>query len=411
MEIDMSLPNNFDLQAELAKCKTADDLTGKNGLIQRLIGGMLEQMLQKEMDEHLGYEKHSPEGHHSGNSRNGRTKKTLKSNYGKIELEVPRDRNSEFEPIAVKKRQRSISSFDDKIISMYAKGMTTRDIQSHIQELYGVEMSPAMISNITEKVVDVAIEWQSRTLQSVYPIVFFDAIHYKVKDGGKVVSKAAYTCLGIDVDGKKDILGLWIGESEGAKFWLKICTELQNRGVKDILIACIDGLKALPDAISAVFPEVRIQLCVIHMIRNSIKFIPIKYSKEFMSDLKDIYGSTTLDLAEQNLQRLQEKWNSNYPLAVKPWIFHWENIKTFFDFATPIRRIIYTTNAVESLHRQFRKVTKNKAIFPSDEALFKMLFLAARDVSKKWTLPIREWKTAISHLALAYGDRLGIANG
>ncbi len=406
----MSLPQNFDLQAELAKCKTADDLTGKNGLVQRLIGDILEQMLQKEMDEHLGYEKHSPEGHRSGNSRNGRGKKTLKSNYGEIELEVPRDRNSEFEPIAVKKRQRSISSFDDKIISMYAKGMTTRDIQSHVQELYGVEMSPAMISNITDKVIEVATDWQSRPLHSVYPIVFFDAIHYKVKEGSKVVSKAAYTCLGIDNEGKKDILGLWIGESEGAKFWLKVCTELYNRGIKDILIACIGGLKALPDAIRAIFPEVKIQLCVIHMIRNSMKYVPTKYAKEFMVDLKETYGAATLELAEQNLNKFQIKWNTNYPLAVKPWIVHWDNIKTFFDFSGPIRRIIYTTNAVESLHRQFRKVTKNRAVFSTDEALFKMLFLAARDISKKWTLPIREWKTVISHLALAYGDRLGLIN-
>jgi len=408
---DMSIPNNFDLQTELAKCKTADDLTGKNGLIQRLIGGMLEQMLQKEMDEHLGYEKHSPEGHLSGNNRNGRGKKTVKSNYGDIELEVPRDRNSEFEPIAVKKRQRSIGSFDDKIISMYAKGMTTRDIQSHIQELYGCEMSPTMISNITDKVVEIATDWQARPLQSVYPIVFFDAIHYKVKEGGKVVSKAAYTCLGIDLEGKKDILGLWIGESEGAKFWLKVCTELHNRGIKDILIACIDGLKALPDSIRTVFPEVKIQLCVIHMIRNSMKYVPTKYAKEFMADLKEVYGASTIELAEQNLKKVQERWDSAYPLAIKPWITHWENIRTFFEFSGPIRRIIYTTNAVESLHRQFRKVTKNKAIFPTDEALFKMLFLAARDVSKKWSLPIREWKTAISYLAIAYGERLGLTHG
>jgi transposase-like protein len=407
----MTIPQNFDLQAELAKCKTADDLTGKNGLIQRLIGGLLEQMLQKEMDEHLGYEKHSPEGHHSGNSRNGRTKKNLKSNYGEIELTVPRDRNSEFEPIIVKKHQRSISSFDDKIISMYAKGMTTRDIQSHIQELYGIEMSPTMISNITEKVLEVAIEWQARPLHSVYPIVFFDAIHYKVKEEGKVVSKAAYTCLGIDIEGKKDILGIWIGESEGARFWLKVCSELQNRGVKDILIACIDGLKSLPDAIRAVFPEVKIQLCVLHMIRNSMKYIPTKHTKEFVKDLKKIYGANTLELAEHNLDKLRGKWESSYPLAVKPWISNWENIRTFFEFNTSIRRIIYTTNAVEALHRQFRKVTKNKAIFPTDDALFKMLFLVARDASKKWTMPIREWKTVISYLALTYGDRLDLANG
>ena len=284
-------------------------------------------------------------------------------------------------------------------------------MEAHIHELYGFEMSPAMISNITDKVVEVATGWQSRPLQSVYPIIFFDAIHYKVKEGGKIVSKAAYTCLGIDNEGKKDILGLWIGEAEGAKFWLKVCTELSNRGVKDVLIACIDGLKALPDAIKAVFPEVKIQLCIIHMIRNSMKYIPTKYTKEFVADLKKIYGASILDEAEKSRELLQEKWDFRYPLAVKPWIVHWDHIKTFFEFSGPIRRIIYTTNAVESLHRQFRKVTKNKAVFPTDDALFKMLFLAARDVSKKWSMPIREWKTVISYLAVAYGERLGLANG
>lgn len=404
----MSSSKIFDLKAELAKCKTAEDLTGKNGLVQRLVGDMLQQMLQKEMDEHLGYEKHSPDGHHSGNSRNGHTKKKVKSNYGPVELEVPRDRAGEFEPIVVKKHQRTISSFDDKIISMYARGMTTRDIQAHMHELYGVEMSPAMISNITDKVIDVATDWQSRLLQSVYPFVFFDAIHYKVKESGKVISKAAYTCLAIDNEGKKDILGLWVGEAEGAKFWLKICTELQNRGIKDILVACIDGLKGLPDAIKSVFPQVNVQLCIIHMIRNSIKYIPHKNSKEFMGDLKTIYRATTLEAACQALEKLQTKWESSYPLAVKPWIVHWENVKTFFDFPESIRRIIYTTNAVESLHRQFRKVTKNKAVFPTDEALLKMLFLAARDISKKWTMPHREWKTVISYLSIAFGERLGL---
>lgn len=307
----MSISQNFDFQAEFSKCKTVDDITGKQGLIQRLIGNMLEQMLQQEMDEYLGYDKYSPEGHHSGNSRNGKTKKTLRSNYGSIDLEVPRDRKSEFEPAVVKKHQRSISSFDDKIISMYAKGMSTRDIQAHVEELYGIEISPTMVSNITEKVVEVATDWQARSLQSVYPIVFFDAIHYKVKENGKVVSKAAYTCLGIDIEGKKEVLGLWIGESEGAKFWLTVCTELQNRGVKDILIACIDGLKALPDAIRSIFPDVRIQLCVIHMIRNSIKYIPTKYAKAFMDDLKAVYSATILESAERNLEKLREKWGTH----------------------------------------------------------------------------------------------------
>lgn len=404
----MNLPQDFDLKTELAKCKTTDDLTGKNGLLQKLIGGMLEQLLQNEMDEHLGYEKHSSIGDHSGNSRNGKTKKTLKSTHGNIELEIPRDRNGDFEPVVIKKHQRSISSFDDKIISMYAKGMTVRDIQSHIQELYGADLSPALISNITEKVMESATEWQARPLQNVYPIIFFDAIHYKVKENGKVVSKASYTCLGIDLEGRKEVLGIWIGEAEGARFWLRVCTELQNRGVKDVLIACIDGLKALPDAIKMVFPKVEIQLCIIHMIRNSIKYVPHNHSKEFMVDLKEIYRAPTEELAYQNLEKLQKKWEPKYALAVKPWITHWDNVKTFFSFPEQIRTMIYTTNAVESVHRQLRKVTKNKAVFPTDESLVKMLFLAIRDVSKKWTMPMHGWKTIISHLSIAYGDRLGL---
>lgn len=404
----MTLPQDFDLKAELKKCKTADDLTGKNGLLQRLVGGMLEQLLQNEMDEHLGYEKYSPLGDHSGNSRNGKVKKVLKSQYGNIELETPRDRNGEFEPIAVKKHQRSISSFDDKIISMYAKGMTVRDIQSHVQEIYGADLSPTLISNITEKVMESATEWQAKPLQKVYPIIFFDAIHYKVKENGKVISKASYTCLGIDLEGKKDVLGIWVGDAEGAKFWLKVCTELQNRGVKDVLIACIDGLKALPDAIRMVFPEVEIQLCIIHMIRNSIKYVPHNCSKEFMADLKEIYKASTEEIAYQNVEKLQKKWGSKYTLAVRPWLVHWDNIKPFFAFPEQIRRLIYTTNAVESVHRQLRKVTKTKAIFPTDESLIKMLFLAIRDVSKKWTMPMHGWKTIISHLSIVYGDRLGL---
>lgn len=404
----MTIPQDFDLKAELKKCKTADDLTGKNGLLQRLVGGMLEQLLQNEMDEHLGYEKHSSEGDHSGNSRNGKTKKTLKSNYGHVEVEIPRDRNGDFEPIAVKKHQRSIGSFDEKIISMYAKGMTVRDIQSHVQEIYGADLSPALISNITEKVMETVTEWQARPLQKIYPIIFFDAIHYKVKENGKVVSKASYTCLGIDLEGKKDVLGIWIGDAEGAKFWLKVCTELQNRGVKDVLIACIDGLKALPDAIRMVFPKVEIQLCIIHMIRNSIKYVPHNCSKEFMTDLKDIYKASTEEIAYKNIEKLQKKWEAKYALAVRPWIVHWDNLKTFFAFPEQIRRVIYTTNAVESVHRQLRKVTKNKAIFPTDESLIKMLFLAVRDVSKKWTMPLHGWKTIISHLSIAYGDRLDL---
>lgn len=402
----MKSHKNFSLDNELRKCKSMDDLIGKNGLIQKMIGGMVEQLLEQEMEDHLGYERYSTEGHHSGNSRNGRTKKTLKTSHGPVEVEVPRDRCGSFDPQLVKKRQTSISGFDDKIISMYAKGMSTRDIQDHVQEIYGADISPTMVSNITNKIYEVATEWQSRALDSVYPIIYFDAIHYKVREGGKVVNKASYTCLGVNCEGKKEILGIWVGESEGAKFWLRVCTELKNRGVKDIFIACIDGLKGLPDAIQSVYPEIDVQLCVIHMIRNSIKYIPHKYSKEFISDLKQVYEASTKELAEINLLKLQEKWEEKYPLAVTPWVNHWENVSSYFKYPSEIRRLIYTTNAVESLHRQFRKVTKTKTVFPSDESLVKMLFLSIRDITKKWTMPVRGWKEAISYFSIAYAERL-----
>ena len=300
--------SDIDLNKELKKCKSMDDLLGKNGLIQRLVGGMVEKMLDQEMEQHLGYAKHSPEGHHSGNSRNGKGSKTLQSSQGPISIDVPRDRNGDFEPQIVKKRQTHINAFDDKIISMYARGMSTRDIQAHIEEIYGADISPTMISNITDKVLEVAKEWQNRPLSKIYPITYFDAIHYKVRQGGKVITKACYTCLGINMEGKKEMLGLWLGESEGAKFWLRVFTELKNRGVNDIFIACIDGLKGLPDAITAVFPEASIQLCVIHMIRNSMKYVSHKSIKSFMTDLKSVYRAATLGEAEDNLYKLQENW-------------------------------------------------------------------------------------------------------
>ena len=407
----MQKNQKIDLDAELKKCKTMEDLTGKNGLVQRLVGKMIEKMLAEEMAKHLGYEKYEKKDYKSGNSRNGITSKYVKSSFGDLDLSVPRDRNGTFEPQLVRKRQRSINSFDKKIISMYGKGMTTRDIQEHILELYGAEITPTMISHITEKILAVAHEWQSRPLENVYLAVFFDAIHYKVRQDGKVVSKAAYTCLGITSEGRKEILGIWIGESEGAKFWLSVCSELKNRGIKDIFIACIDGLKGFPEAIKEVFPQTEIQLCVIHLIRHSMKYVPHKYLKEFMTDLKNVYRAPSLKSAEENLSKLQKKWGKRYQFAVNPWIKNWKNIKTFFQFPEPIRRLIYTTNAVESLHRQFRKVSKNRSVFPSDEALFKLLFLAVRDISKKWSMPVHGWRDAISHLAILYGDRLSANEG
>ena len=404
----MKKQQGFDIDNELKKCKTMEDLTGKNGLLQKLIGGMVEKLLEQEMAEHLGYDKYDKKGYLSGNSRNGNAIKKINCSHGSLDVSVPRDRNGTFDPQLIKKRQRNISSFDEKIISMYAKGMTTRNIQEHILELYGAEISPTMVSHITQKVITVAQEWQSRPLDDVYPVVFLDAIHYKVRENGKILSKAAYTCLGMNTEGKKEILGLWVGENEGATFWLGVCSELKNRGVKDIFIACIDGLKGFPQAINEVFPKTQIQLCVIHLIRNSIKYIPYKRSKEFIADLKEVYKAPSLGAAENNLLKLQENWESRYPLAVSSWIKNWDNVKTFFQFPEEIRRLIYTTNAVESFHRQLRKVTKNRSIFPSDQALFKMLFLAARDVSKKWTMPVTGWKDALSHFAILYGERLEI---
>lgn len=309
----------MDIDKELDSCQSMSDLVGKNGLIQRLIGSMVEKMLEKELEGHLGYSKYSPQGYHSGNSRNGKSSKTVHSNYGDIDIYVPRDRKGNFDPHLIKKRETRISEFDDKIISMYARGMSTRDIQAHVEDIYGAKISPTMVSAITDQVVESAKEWQNRSLQKLYPIAYFDAIHYKVRDQNKVVNKAAYTCLGIDLEGKKEILGLWIGESEGAKFWLRVFSELKNRGVEDIFIACVDGLKGMPDAVQAVFPETTIQLCVIHMIRNSIKYVSHKNSKSFMSSLKLVYQAKTESEAEDQLLKLQEEWGDKYPLAVKPW--------------------------------------------------------------------------------------------
>lgn len=394
------------LQADLSEAKTYEDLMGKDGAIKKLMAKALEGMLDAELTEQLGYEKHSPIGKNTGNSRNGKTKKTLKNDNGEIELSIPRDRNGEFDPVVVKKYERTLGPIENKIISMYAKGMTTRDIQSHIEEIYGLQVSPTLVSNITEKIVSIATEWQTRPLEAIYPIVFFDAIHYKVRDAGKVVSKAAYTCLGIDVDGNKDLLGLWIGESEGANFWLGVITELRNRGVEDILIACVDGLKGFPEAINTIYPQTEIQLCIIHVLRNTLRYVASKDQKEFASDIKAVYTAATEEAALIELEKVAEKWGKKYPLPLKSWRENWHNIATFFKYTAEVRRMIYTTNAVEALHRQFRKVTKSKSLFPNDDALKKMLYLAYRDLSKKWTLPVRNWAFVISQLSIIFEERI-----
>jgi len=394
------------LQADLSEAKTYEDLMGKDGAIKKLMSKALEGMLDAELTEQLGYEKHSPVGKNTGNSRNGKTKKTLKNDNGEIELSIPRDRNGEFDPIIVKKYKRTLGPIENKIISMYAKGMTTRDIQSHVEELYGLQISPTLVSNITENIVSIATEWQTRPLEAVYPIVFFDAIHYKVRDAGKVVSKAAYTCLGIDTNGNKDLLGLWIGESEGANFWLGVITELRNRGVEDILIACVDGLKGFPEAINTIYPQTEVQLCIIHVLRNTLRYVASKDQKEFARDIKAVYTAATEEAALVELEKVEEKWGKKYPLPLKSWRENWNNIATFFKYTDEVRRMIYTTNAVEALHRQFRKVTKSKSLFPNDDALKKMLYLAYRDLSKKWTMPVRNWAFVLSQLSIIFEERI-----
>lgn len=400
------MDQKIDLDAELAKCKTIDDLVGADGLLQRLLGGMIERMLESEIEDHLGYEKHSPLGKGSGNSRNGKQPKRLLTSQGEVEIEVPRDRNGTFEPQVVKKRQRDISSFDEKIISMYAKGMSVRDIQMHVKEIYGANVSPATISNITETVIDHAYQWQTRPLDPVWAIVYFDAVHFKVKEAGTVQTKAAYTAYGVSTDGYREVLGIWIGESEGASYWLSVFSELRQRGVEDILIACMDGLKGLPEALSQDFPKTEVQLCVIHMIRTSLKYVPNKHYKDFMADLKGVYQAISLDAAEVQLDKLREKWGKKYPHAIGPWVNNWGNIRTFFRYPPDLRRIIYTSNAVEGLHRRLRKVTKSKTVFPSSQALFKMLYLAVRDITKKGPVRVQRWKYIFSSLITLFPNRL-----
>ena len=397
---------NINLDEELKKCKTIDDLTGKDGLIQRLLGGMIERVLEGEIEDYLGYEKHSPTGYHSGNSRNGKSSKKLKSSFGEVNVSVPRDRNGSFEPQLIQKRQKDISDFDEKIISMYSKGLSVRDIQDHIQSIYGTTISPTTISSITDKVFDLAYEWQQRPLDSVWAIVYFDAVHFKVRDEGVVVTKAVYTAYGVSIDGYREVLGLWIGDSEGASFWAGVFADLKERGIEDILIACMDGLKGLPEALYTVFPKAEVQLCVIHMIRASLVRVPNKHYKECIEDLKLIYKAQSKTLAEMKLEKLRKKWEKKYPHAVAPWVRNWENISTYFRYPEDLRKIMYTSNAVEGLHRRLRKVTKNKSVFPSNQSLFKMLFLATRDITKKGPVRVNNWKYVYSALVIHFPNRI-----
>ena len=400
---------NFDYNSEIKKCKTIDDVLGKNGLVQRLVKDVLENILEAEMDEHLGrdkYQRQSDIEPGERNYRNGYSQKNLRSSFGDVDLDIPRDRKSEFEPQIVKKYETVCNELDKKIISLYVKGMTTSDIQAEIEDLYGITISPSMVSKITDKVIATATEWQNRMLDKIYPIVYLDAMYFKVRSNGKIVNKAVYICLGYTMEGYKDILGLWVDEAEGAKFWLGICNDLKNRGVKEILIACMDGLKGLPQAIQTVFPSANIQTCIVHQIRNSIKYIASKDKKSFMKDLKEVYKAPTEELALAQLDKLKETWGNSYGMVIDSWYNNWNNLSTFFDFSPRIRKMIYTTNALEGFNRQVRKYTKSRTIFPTDESLNKCVYLATMEIMEKWTQPVPNWGATLAELTLFFTEEL-----
>jgi transposase-like protein len=384
---------------------TTEEISGPNGLLKMFTKRILETALNAEMTDQLGYEKHQSKGQYS-NSRNGKSRKKVISDSGEIDIEVPRDRNTEYEPKKIRKHQRRFEGFDDKILSMYSRGMTNRDIQGHLFEIYGVEVSADLISNVTDSVIETVREWQNRHLDKIYPIIYFDAIVVKGRSEGRVVNKSVYIAIGINKNGDKEVLGLWIGETEGAKFWMGIITELNNRGVKDILIACIDGLKGLPEAVNAIFPQTRIQLCIVHMVRNSTKYITIRERKEVCADLKKIYESSSEREGLEELDNFAEKWDKKYPSISKSWRTNWENLNEFFNYPAEIRKVIYTTNAIESLNSSLRKVTQKRSAFPTDDSIYKVLYLAISNVSKKWTRPIKDWGAALNQFAIYFGDRV-----
>lgn len=404
-----SMPSAEEVQKELATAKSMDDFFGKEGIFARLFAKTMEQMLEAELSEQLGYEPYEAKGRNSGDSRNGSYAKKLRSSNGEVTIQVPRDRNGEFEPQLVKKHAANTNELEDKIIGMYAKGVSVRDIQETLEELYGMEVSPATISAITDKVWGLVEAWQSRPLAPIYAILYLDAIHIHLRQNGKVDNTAVYVVLGVDLEGHRDVLGHWIGEgAETSNFWLSVITDLQSRGVKDILIACMDGLSGFKQAVLAVFPNTLIQRCVIHQIRNSLKYVTWTDRKPFMADLKKVYQAPTREAAEANLVKLGDQWRSKYAVAIRSWENNWEDLATYFAFPSEIRRLIYTTNTVEGYNRQIRKVIKTKGGFPNGEAVRKLLFLATQDITKKWTMPIFNWAAILNQLVIRFEDRLSL---
>jgi len=398
---------NLDLIDQLlADYKSPEDVLGENGLLKQLTKAVLERALKAELSHHLGYEKHSPEGKNSGNSRNGKSKKTLKGEFGTLPIDVPRDRQASFEPKIVAKGQTRFTGFDDKILSLYARGMTVRDIQAHLEEIYQVEISPALISQVTDAVIDEVRGWQSRPLEALYRIIYLDAIMVKIRDGAHILNKAIYLVIGVNLEGIKEVLGMWVAQTEGAKFWLWVVTELRNRGVQDIFIACVDGLKGLPEAIERVFPQTEVQQCIVHMVRQSLNYVNWKQRKEVAADLRGVYSAVSREQAELRLEEFSEKWDSQYPTISPSWRRNWERIVPFLAYPQEIRKVIYTTNAIESVNRGLRKIIKNRGSFPNDEAALKLLYLALSNISQKWTKPIKEWKAALNRFAIVFEGRL-----
>ncbi len=387
-----------------------EDIIGENGLLKQLTKALLERAMSAEMSCHLGYDKHDPAGHNSGNSRNGASAKPLKGEFGEMVVQTPRDRNATFEPQILKKHQTRFDGFDEKILSMYARGMSTREIQGHLEEMYGVEVSPALISQVTDAVVEELKGWQNRPLEAIYPIIYLDALYVKMRHEGRVENRAVYVAIGVGMNGQKEVLGLWTSGNEGAKFWLAVLTELKNRGVKDVLIACVDGLKGFPQAIESVFPEARIQLCIVHVVRASLNYVNWKERKRVAADLKNIYRASSERAAEQELAAFISKWGHKYQAIGKMWTDNWPRITPFFEFPAEVRKVIYTTNAVESLNMSLRKIIKTRGSFPSEEAALKLLFLALRNVSKKWNM-VQEWKQALNQFDILWGDRIRVALG
>lgn len=401
MTIENELIDNL-----LKDYKKPEDLLGENGLLKQLTKQLLERAMAAELTEHVGYEKHEATGRNSGNSRNGKSVKTLKGTFGALALEIPRDRNGTFEPQIIGKHQTRFTGFDEQIISLYARGLSTREIQQHLEEIYQVEVSPSLISSVTDAVLDEVRTWQGRQLDPVYPIVYLDAIQFKVRDSGHIRNKAVYLAIGIDLSGMKEVLGLWIAQTEGAKFWLQVVTELKNRGVQDIFIACVDGLKGFPEAIESVFPQTTVQLCIVHLVRHSLNYVNWQDKKKVIPDLRLVYSAATAEVAATNLEELERKWALKYPMLVKSWHHNWERVIPFFAYPPEIRKVIYTTNTIESLNMSLRKVTKARGSFPNDEAVCKLLYLALRNIEKRWTKPVPYWKAALNLFAIVFAERL-----